>query len=142
MTDQQDFDLFMQELGLPKEIVDAMIVNLADQIPMPEGINTLKIAKSDIQGVGMFSVEDVKAGFVFAPARLNDKRTPAGRYINHSTNPNSVFIQAPKGDLYVRAMRDIAKDEEVTISYRQAAQVNGAADAIEDLKKLLRSYTV
>ena len=108
MTDQQDFDLFMQELGLPKEIVDAMIVNLADQIPMPEGINTLKIAKSDIQGVGMFSVEDVKAGFVFAPARLNDQRTPAGRYINH----------------------------------RQAAQVNGAADAIEDLKKLLRSYTV
>ena len=142
MTDQQDFSLFIKELGLPTEIVDAVIINLADQIPMPEGINTLKIAKSEIEGVGMFSVEDVKAGFIFAPARLNDKRTPAGRYINHSIKPNSAFIQAPKGDLYVRAMRDIAANEEVTISYRQAAQVNGAADEIEALKKLLRSQTV
>ena len=142
MTDQEDFDLFIRELGLPMEIVDAMINNLADQIPMPEGVDTLKLGKSQIQGLGMFSVESVKSGFIFAPARLDGHRTPAGRFINHSINPNSVFIQVAIDDLYVRAMRDIAADEEVTISYRQAAQVNGAADAITDLKNLLRSQTV
>ena len=70
-------------------------------------------------------------GAVIAPARIAGKRTPAGRYTNHSAKPNAVMVQLPSGDIDLVASRHISGcaggqlGEEITIDYRQALRLSG-----------------
>lgn len=123
---RDDYARFLAEYGLTQEFVTALVENEADQIPMPKAFNALELRDSPIAGRGMFARRDLSEGDTIAPARIDGKRTPAGRYINHASNPNAIFVEALGGDLLVRAARAIRADEEITIDYRQAMQVNGA----------------
>ena len=121
--DREDFAAFMAEYGLTAEFLKAVADYTEDHAPAPVGTDTLSKWPSKIHGYGLFATERYTAGWVIAPMRIDGMRTPAGRYINHSPNPNSeAVIQGD--DLWCRALRDIEYGEEVTLNYRQVIQVN------------------
>lgn len=125
-ADRADYARFLAEYGLTQGFVTRLVENTADQIPMPDGVDTIELRDSLIEGCGMFATRDIGAGEFIAPARIRGKRTPAGRHINHSSRANAAFFSLPDGGLDARAIRAIEAGEEVTVDYRQAMQVNGA----------------
>lgn len=74
----------------------------------------------------MFASNDIEAGDFIAPGRVDGLPTPAGRYTNHSNNPNVEVRGNDSGDLDVYATRPISAGDEVLIDYRQAGEVNGS----------------
>lgn len=120
-----DFERFLIEYGLPKELVRALVENEADQAPMPPGFNKVKLQPSQLQGDGLFALTTINSGELLAPARISGKRTPAGRYTNHSPRPNAYFQPLTNGDINMIAKKPIYTGEEVTVDYRQAGSVNG-----------------
>lgn len=91
--------------------------------PLPQ---QLTIKKSKIDGLGLFALEKIEAGYELGithrniePAALygNDLiRTPLGGFLNHSDTPNC-FIQrkGKAGTLYT--IRPIKANEELTVYY-------------------------
>jgi hypothetical protein len=120
-----DYARFLAEYRLQEADVQRMVQGTADQVPLPAGFEHLRRGPSAIHGEGMFSANAIAAGQVIGPARLGGKRTPLGRYVNHSPQPNIRFAVAAAGGLDAVALRSIAACEELTLDYRQAGQVNG-----------------
>lgn len=89
------------------------------------------IRPSPIEGRGLFLTSPASAGDVLCAARISGKRTPAGRYANHSHNPNARFLLRDNGDIDLVALRSIAgcvggsRGEEITVDYRQAVALSG-----------------
>ena len=83
------------------------------------------IGPSKIEGSGLFATGAFAANELIAPTRLDGRRTPAGRYINHSRMPNADAAMTETGDIYLFALRPIAGcrggqlGEEITIDYRR-----------------------
>lgn len=127
IEDREDFAVFMAEYGLTAELLKAVADYTEDHAPAPVGTDTLSKWPSKIHGYGLFATERYTAGWVIAPMRIDGKRTPAGRYINHSPSPNSEAV-ADGDDLWCRALRCIEYGEEVTLNYRQVLQVNNAME--------------
>jgi hypothetical protein len=81
------------------------------------------ITFSDIDGLGVFVTQDFRPGDVIAPARIGAERSAAGRYANHSMNPNATVVR--DGDtLNFIASRDITEGTEMTVDYRQVLAVS------------------
>lgn len=126
-ADREDFSALLDEFGLSEGFVWGVSESEDDQIPMPhnQGIG-LCIRHSPIHGSGIFTGVSFKAFDVLAPARLGGKRTPVGRFANHSRNPNCFMAKNDQGDIYLLALRDItgavggSSGEELTVDYRQA----------------------
>jgi SET domain-containing protein len=84
------------------------------------------IANSKIDGKGVFATGNIEEGEVIAPARINGKRTPIGRYTNHSKNINAIMLLRDNGNIDLVAKKAINGcqggnlGEEITIDYRQA----------------------
>lgn len=129
-ADREDYERFLVEYGFTQQFLDPIVQSTADQVPMPEGFNKLALQPSPIHGLGMFATCAVEEGELLAPARVDGKRTPAGRYTNHSVEPNAVFVALDSGDLNMVAARAIQAGEEVTIDYRQAGRVNSRSMAV------------
>lgn len=89
------------------------------------------VRSSPIEGRGLFLTAPAAAGDVLCAARLDGRRTPAGRYTNHSHNPNAAFALLDNGDMDLVALRAIAgcvggsRGEEITVDYRQAVALSG-----------------
>jgi hypothetical protein len=126
--DQEDYYAAIAELGFDHATVRAQSENPDDQIPFPYGGYPVQVAPSPIEGSGLFATSNIDAHQVIAPARIDGMRTPAGRYANHSTQPNAVMVQSESGDVYLMSSRPIAGckggdlGEEITICYRQAVR--------------------
>lgn len=121
-ADRDDFAAFVEASPWTADEIHTMV-------PMPAPwSSTCIVAPSPIDGRGLFSTVPVKAGEVVCPARLDGKRTPGGRYINHSATPNAAMRRAGEADIVVVALRDIAgahggdTGEEITVDYRQAVE--------------------
>lgn len=90
--------------------------------PLPKG---LTIKSSEIDGLGLHSMQNFDAGFVFGETHVlvhsRDRhewiRTPLGGFINHSDNPNC-FITTDAGDRTLYAIKPILAGEEITVYYR------------------------
>lgn len=130
--DREDFAAFVEESKWTVEEVRELSEALDDQIPMPSPwSSTLQVLESPIEGKGLFTSSPINAGSVIAPARIDGKRTPAGRFVNHSRTPNAKMLDAGAGLIVVVALRDIAgchggdPGEEITVDYRQAITVGG-----------------
>jgi len=127
-VDQSDYQEALKDLGVTEELVRAQSENEADQIPFPLGSYKCKVSPSRIEGKGLFATGNLEAGEVIAPARIDGKRTPAGRYTNHGKVPNARMVMSDRGDIYLVALRPIAgcaggnDGEEITIDYRQAVE--------------------
>jgi len=131
-VDRDDFDNLIKQAGFTPEVVRQQSENTADQIAMPEGFGAkLTIRPSPIEGFGVFLSAPAEADEILAPARILDRRTPAGRYTNHSTNPNAKFVRTDDGIIWLVATRRISgcaggnQGEEVTVDYRQALSLSG-----------------
>jgi len=123
-ADRDDYLRVLFESGISHETARLQTENLEDQTHIDCGI--IKVADSPIEGKGLFLTSPVKAGDVICQARIEGKRTQAGRYTNHSMNPNAKFVMADNGDIYLVATKDISgcaggqNWDEVTVCYRQA----------------------
>lgn len=130
--DREDFDLVVKLAGFTHEAVRAQSENPHDQIRMPDGFAPkFTVRDSAIEGKGVFLSAPVEEDEVIAPARVEGFRTPAGRYTNHSKNPNAKFVKDEGGDIWLVATRRISgcaggsQGEEVTVDYRQALALSG-----------------
>ena len=124
--DIADYYAAIEEYGFDHETVQAQTLNLDDQIELPYGNYKMMVAPSSIEGKGVFATGNIEANEIIAPARINGKRTPAGRYTNHAKNPNAVMVLLDNNDVNLVATRAITGckggdlGEEITIDYRQA----------------------
>jgi hypothetical protein len=124
--DIADYYAAIEEYGFDHETVQAQTLNLDDQIELPYGNYKMMVAPSSIEGKGVFATGNIETNEIIAPARINGKRTPAGRYTNHAKNPNAVMVLLDNNDVNLVATRAITGckggdlGEEITIDYRQA----------------------
>lgn len=130
--DREDFLAVIKAAGFTPEIVRQQSENLSDQISIPvEYAPKLTIRDSCIEGKGVFVSSPVDDGEVISPARIGGMRTQAGRYTNHSKNPNAKFVADDAGNIWLVSMRRISgclgggQGEEVTVDYRQALSLSG-----------------
>ena len=125
-SDIADYYLAIAEFGFDHETVRKQTESIDDQIPMPFGNYKFMVANSRIDGKGVFATGNFKEGEVIAPARINGKRTPVGRYTNHSKNANGIMVLRDNNDIDLVAKKAINGchggnlGEEITIDYRQA----------------------
>lgn len=119
-----DYDQMLLDMGVTDEQIRQISRDDGDVVPMPAGF-PVQVGPSPIEGQGLLTTGEVEAGETVAPARIEGNRTPAGRFINHSGVPNSVMRALPSGDIEVVATQPIEKGEEVTVDYRQSAEVAG-----------------
>ena len=117
-----DYQLFLEQLGVDQPTMDAIVTTESDLIDMPEG-HDVELKESPVHGIGMFATRYYFAGEVICPGRLDGKRTPAGRYINHSCDPN-VMPYKFGDDLYVIAIKDVGVGSELFIDYRDSTRAN------------------
>lgn len=129
--DRRDYQLLLNEIHLTEDEVRTQSENDEDQITMPDGYAPkFTVRDSYIEGKGVFLSASAEPGEVLAPARLNGKRTPAGRYTNHAKNPNAAFVMSDNSDIYLVAIKSISgcvgggQGEEVTVNYRQALSLS------------------
>lgn len=110
-----DYHVFLNEVGYSESAVRAISENEADRINIDA--DSVYLADSAIEGTGLFLSGDVEGGEVVIAALLDGMRTQAGRYGNHSREPNS-RMQFIGDDVYLVAIDDIQAGEELTTSYR------------------------
>lgn len=91
--------------------------------PLPK---ELTIKESDIQGLGLFAVEEIRSGVIGIGWVKHDDhvfrngyvRTPLGGFVNHSDDPNcEKQVHESVGLIWLKAMRNIEPGEELTITY-------------------------
>ena len=101
---------------------------------LPEGysyeplLDYLTIKDSNIEGIGLFTTEDIKdqeyLGESHNVSNRGLKRTPLGGFINHSSNPNCEIDKIYDKDDYKEyglfTLRKINKGEELTVNYNEA----------------------
>lgn len=124
---RQDYEKWREETGFSQEYIDGILKDSSDVLTGSPG-DGLVYGPSKIHGTGIFSTVSFKTGQFIGSARLNKKRTPMGRYTNHSSNPNVAFKKVcsdSDGDLVVIAVRDIYENDELFVDYKQVGTVNG-----------------
>lgn len=129
--DRADFLWLIDKAGFDEATVRAQSENEVDQIPMPDGYGSyLTVRTSPIEGQGIFVTLPFQAKQTIGPARIDDKRTPLGRYVNHSKTPNCEYFKYD-GDIWLRSLRSLHgclggnPGEELTVDYAQALSLSG-----------------
>lgn len=119
---QQDYQKFLEQMGMTQEQMDSIVKSHHDLIPMPAGAD-VELRPSRIHGTGLYALRAFFPGEVVCPGRLNGCRTPAGRFINHSPEPN-VKPVLQGDDIYAVALQHIQENEEILVDYRVSMEVN------------------
>lgn len=137
--DRDDFEQVLKDFGFNAETVRQQSENESDQIDMPVAFKAVaQVRDSNIEGKGLFLSWHTMSGQIIAPARIAGKRTPAGRYVNHSMSPNCKYVADENGDIYLMSLRDIdgckggGCGEELTVDYRQALALNMELSACQE----------
>ena len=115
---QADFLTFADSVGMTAEEIRAISEIEEDMVEMPVGYDAIYTDDSKIEGQGLYSSMLISEGAIICPGRINGKRTPAGRFTNHALFCNAKMV-FDGDDMYLKAIKGIAEDEEITISYRQ-----------------------
>lgn len=137
--DRDDFEQVLKDFGFNAETVRQQSEDESDQIDMPVAFKAVaQVRDSNIEGKGLFLSWHTMSSQIIAPARISGKRTPAGRYVNHSMNPNCKYVADENGDIYLMSLRDIdgckggGCGEELTVDYRQALALNMELSACQE----------
>lgn len=88
--------------------------------PLP---SYLTIKSSDIEGLGLFTTEDIDSDFRIGISHIRDdrfpngySRTPLGGFFNHSNTPNCKVTY--EGDfIYLETIKEIKAGDELTAQY-------------------------
>jgi len=119
---QIDYELFLHQLGTTDSKLNQIVQIESDLIDMPEGF-FVELKPSSIHGRGLFATKDFEAGETVCPGRLDGKRTPGGRFINHSQNSN-IRPELVGHDIFAVAARKISAGDELLVDYRASMRVN------------------
>ena len=124
----EDFQKMLVDLGVSEEIVKAQSECETDQIPMPFGSYQFQKGSSVIHGTGIFASGDYQMGDFIGEARIDGKRTPLGRFTNHSGTPNARMVKnGSQIDLYalcpISGNRGGQLGDEITVDYRVSVEV-------------------
>lgn len=119
---QIDYGAFLHQMKMTHDEIDAIVHIESDLIDMPDGV-AVELRDSQIHGKGLFATCDFNAGDIVCPGRLNGKRTPGGRFINHSAECNITPVKIGD-DIYALAVRKIHVGEELLVDYRASMRVN------------------
>ena len=85
---KNDYELFLTQIGLTQTEMNKIVSIEHDLMEMPkEYFTTIKPSK--IQGDGLFATKSFRMWEVVCPCRLDGKRTPGGRFVNHSHKTRS-----------------------------------------------------
>lgn len=118
-SDRASYGALLEDMGMTEGQVQEQVQSQDDQTGMPAPYSErLALKPSPIHGLGIYALESFNKGAHIGPARIDGKRTPLGRYVNHSSNPNAQMTVLDNGDVAVVASRPIYKGEEVTTDYR------------------------
>jgi hypothetical protein len=117
-----DYGAFLYQMGMSQDEMDKIVHIEYDLMQMPEGVFA-ELRASPIHGKGLFATKDFEVGEVVCPGRLEGKRTPAGRFINHSPTPN-IVPEKVGDDIYAVAVRKIQTGDELLVDYRASMRVN------------------
>jgi hypothetical protein len=117
-----DYGLFLHQLGTTDTEVLKIVHIESDLIDMPDGWD-VELKPSPIHGMGLFATRDFDSGEVVCPGRINGKRTPGGRFINHSPISN-IQPQLVEDDIFAVAARKIRAGDELLVDYRASMRVN------------------
>ncbi len=126
VSDKRDYFNLLKELKLTETVVRSISENKEDMTTLPYGSYKFKTGQSKIEGTGLIATGDIEPFEVIAAARIGGKRTIAGRYTNHSANPNAKMIKGENNDIALIALKKIKgchggqDGEEITINYRDA----------------------
>ena len=119
---KDDYKLFLTQIELSQVEMDKIANITYDLIDMPKEYFT-EIRESKIQGKGLFATKSFKMWEIVCPCRLDGKRTPGGRFVNHSHKNNLMPIKIGD-DIYAIASQDIYENEELLLNYRNMMSVN------------------
>ncbi len=125
---RDDYRKFVAESGFTESQVRALVEDESDQVVVDAVFEALELRPSEIEGQGLFALRPFSVGEPIAIARLGGKRTGAGRYANHSPSPNAMMV-ADNVNIVMICLSPISVDDEVTVDYRQAAEVNKGASS-------------
>ena len=117
-----DFGAFLHQIGMTQSEMDKIVHIESDLMDMPEGV-CVELRDSPIHGKGLFATQNFEVGEIVCPGRLNGKRTPGGRFINHSPNCN-IKPEKKGDDIYAVATRKINAGDELLVDYRASMRVN------------------
>ncbi len=88
--------------------------------PLPE---YLTIKDSNIDGLGLFALDNIDKEFVIGVTHIKDNRfqdkfirTPLGGFVNHSETPNCEFV-TENDFLKIKTIKNIFVGEELTAKY-------------------------
>lgn len=129
--DRLDYRVFIHQLGMTPQQVTMISQIEHDLIEMPQGWD-VEVRESEIHGDGMFALREFEIGETICPGRLDGKRTPAGRFINHSPKGN-VLPTKIGDDIWVIAKTHISNGDELTVDYRDSMFVNFGLNLRKDL---------
>lgn len=119
--DREDYGKFLAAFGVTQARMDE-IVHTNDVIDMPAGYD-VELRPSRIHGMGLFALKDFAADELICPGRIDGHRTIAGRYTNHSADPNATSVKYGD-DIAAVALRTIYAGHEILIDYRTSVKVN------------------
>jgi hypothetical protein len=112
-----DFYLMLKSIGFSHDEMIAVSEFDGDLMEMPDHVENVCVMPSKIGGKGLFATIFIESGLAICPARINGKRTPAGRYTNHGFQENAE-MKLSDGNAFIVAKTDIYAGEEITINYR------------------------
>lgn len=125
LEDHQDFQAVLDQFGFTAEQARAETERTDNMMELPYGDYKVKKGDSNIEGKGLFATAPIEPHEMIMPMRIGSMRTQAGRYVNHSRNPNCMPVR--NGDIvWLKATRPIhgcmggQDGEELTIDYREA----------------------
>lgn len=113
--DRENYQLFLTEYGITEEDVRA-VTESGELFHLP--MDLIEIRQSGIQGNGLFAKQSFIAGDVVALALLDGQKTEAGRYANHSAQPNAKMVVRDAKNIDLVATREI-QQAEITTDYRE-----------------------
>ena len=117
-----DYGAFLYQMGMTQNEMDRIVRIESDLMDMPEGV-AVELRDSPIHGKGLFATRAFEAGETVCPGRLAGKRTPGGRFVNHSLEAN-IEPKKDGDDIYAVALRTLPAGTELLVDYRASMRVN------------------
>jgi hypothetical protein len=119
---RDDYKKMLVEFGMTEE--QAKAYHIHDEVVDFDMPNQLRVAESAIEGLGLFTSAPIEANTYICKVRIGGKRTPAGRFTNHSPTPNCARVLLDNGDLGLVSLTNIdgclggSVGTELTVNYR------------------------
>lgn len=121
-NDRKDYLALLDDYGFKQEDIDVVVKDESDMFYKDD--IPVYIDNSDLHGIGLFSKKQFKANEYICKSAIDNQRTIAGRYSNHSVNPNAEMVLDGK-DFILKAIKPIYENQEITTNYRNTLSLRG-----------------